>query len=179
MELRAGIPPCPAFEYAVMRHQATAESVLHTVSVRAPQALTVSFGQTVHVSHRPFSGPVHPLAKYLPAVHVEQALHVVPPVASWYVPAPHRRHADVWALGLNVPYGQGLQTAFCVALQLSPQEKPASQVMHVLQAVPLALAWNLPLAHPSQTSILLPELKVPAWQSRHSRSAVALQACPW
>lgn len=123
-----------------MRHQATAESLWHTVSVRAPQALTVDVGQAVHVSHRPSACPVHPPARYRPAVHVAQALHAVAAVVSWYVPAPHRRQVDVWPLGLNVPAGQGVHTAFCVAVQLSPQEKPMSQDMHALQAVSPELA---------------------------------------
>jgi hypothetical protein len=31
-------------------------------------------------------------------------------------------HSDVWLLGLNVPAGHDLHTAFRVALQLSPHE---------------------------------------------------------
>lgn len=37
----------------------------------------------------------------------------------------------------------------------------------------------MPLAQPSHASIPLPELYVPAWQSRHSLSAVARQPSPW
>ena len=166
-------------EYAVMRHQAAPESVLHTVSERAPHACTVLWGQTVHVSHRPFSAPLHPPARYRPAVHVAQAAQSVPPTVSRYVPAAHRRHVDVWLLGLNVPTGQGVHTAFWVGLQLSPQDWPAKHVWQASHLVPPVAAWYLPFSHPTHAVSPVIEPYVPDWQLRHSRSALARQATPW
>jgi hypothetical protein len=166
-------------EYAVIRHQATPESVLHTVSIRAPHACTVLCGQTVHVSHRPFSAPLHPLARYRPAVHVAQAPQTVPPTVSRYVPAAHRRHVDVWLLGLNVPIWQGVHTAFWVGWQLSPQDWPAMHVWQASHWVPPVPAWYLPFSHPMHAASPVIELYVPGWQAGHTRSALARQAVPW
>lgn len=78
-----------------------------------------------------------------------------------------------------MPAGQGVHTAFCVAVQVPPQEKPAWQDWQVLHAVPLVPAWNLPTSHPRHACIPVPVLYAPGWHCRHSRSAVARQESPW
>jgi hypothetical protein len=72
----------------------------HTASVQLVHALTVSSGQIAHAAHAPAAPPLHPLARYRPAVQAAHARHAVAPLASWYDPALHRRHVDTALLGL-------------------------------------------------------------------------------
>jgi hypothetical protein len=158
-----------------MSHRGTLDAARHTASDRAPHARIAPCGQAVHVAHTPSSAPLQPLARYRCSVHPRHGRHRVAPLAPWYVPAAHRAHVDVALLGLNVPGWHGVHCASCVAVQLSPHEKPALHDRHCRHAVPPEAGWYVPPAQDAHAPRFRPVLKAPGAHGRHPRSSRATQ----